>query len=225
MTSIRNKFATVETVLVSAVADDATFTVSYPSGFSQASFLSGMDASGGYIIFNGNDRWNVADPGISVAFGASLITVTNLTGASLPAGTTVLMHLEVENGPARIPFTIPLPPLATITAADIVTEMQPGIEGVIEAVEFVTTIAVTTGSRLADINLEIDTTNLTGGVVSLTSAAATPKGKVIAGSAITGNNRLTRESKLSIEAANVTAFAEGEGYLVVYIRPDAPDQY
>lgn len=225
MTSIKNKFARISTILVSAVADDGTFTVAYPTGFSQLSFTAGLARTGGYMIVNGNDRWSQADPGFSVSYGASDITVTNLTGASIAAGSTIDMQLDVADGTQRIPLVVPLPPLSTITAADIVTEIRPGIEGVIEHAEFVTTIAATTAAKAATLNLEIDTTNVTGGTIALTSANVTPKGAAIAASAITGANTLTRESKLSVEASSVTAFVEGEGFLIVYIRPTGQDQY
>lgn len=225
MTSLRNKFATVETVLASAVADDGTFTVSYPTGTTQLSYNSGLDASGSYMIVNGNDKWSVADPGISISYDASLITITNLTGASLAAGSTILLQLEQEDGKFRIPIAVPIN-LASITGSqDVVTEIRPGIEGYIEAVEWVQNIPVTTAAKLATLNLEIDTTNLTGGTVALTSAACTPMGARIAGAAITANNRLTRDSKLSVEASGVTAFAEGSGTLMIYVRPDGQDQY
>lgn len=223
MVSVNNKFARISTTLVSAVADDGTFTVSYPAGFSQLSFSKGMARTGGYMIVNGNDRWSQVDPGFSVAYGASLITVTNLTGYTLAAGSTIDLHLDVSDGKSRIPFTIPLPPLATITAADIVTEMYPGIAGVIEYWEFVTTIAASTASKLATLNLEIDTTDVTGSI-ALTTATVTPKGTIL-GAACTANNTLTETSKLSVEASAVTAFSEGEGYLVVYIRPTPNDIY
>lgn len=223
MTRIKNEFARISTTLVSAVADSATFTVSYPTGYVQLSFTKGAALTTGYMIVNGNDRWSQANPGFSVSYGASLITVTNLTGATLAAGSTIEMHLEVGDGNTRIPFVIPLPPLAGITAADVVTEMYPGIAGTIEYWEFVDTVAVTTAAKLATLNLEIDTTDVTG-TLALTSAGLTPKG-IVVGAACTANNTLTKTSKLSVEASSVTAFVEGEGYLVVYIRPTGNDVY
>lgn len=225
MSIIRNQFGVSSVTLASAVADDATFTMQYPTGMAQAAFATGLAGSGSYVIVNGNDRWSVADPGFGVSYGASEITVTNLTGATIAAGSTITAQFETQNGNNRIPFTIPLPPLAGITAADIVTEIYPGIEGTIEHVEFVTTVAVTTAAKAATLNLEIDTTDVTGGVLALTSAALTPKGKAIEATAITANNTLTRTSKLSIEASSVTAFVEGEGFLIIYIRPTNSNEY
>lgn len=225
---IRNNFATATAILASAVTNTGTFTVPYPSGTSQLSFTAGLAASNSYMIVNDNDRYPAAASGagtFAISYGASNITITNNLGFTLAAGAKVVLMFETVDGNARIPFVIPLPPLATITAADIITEMRPGIAGTIEYWEFVTTIAATTASKAATLNLEIDTTDVTGGTIALTSANVTPKGIVVPAAAITGANVLTRDSKLSVEASAVTAFAEGEGYLVVYIRPTQDDAY
>lgn len=215
---VSQNVSVVSGVLASAVADSGTFTVAYPSGTSQASFNTGLVGSDLYIIINGNDKWPASSSDMSVAFGASEITVTNSSGVTWAAGSTFLLNLDREDGNDVVVLTVPLPPLATITAADVVTEMRPGIAGYIENVEFVQTIAVTTGGDAADLVLDIDDTEITGGLVALTSAACTPKGKVINGSAITGGNVLTAASKLTVRGESVTAFAEGEGYLNIRIR-------
>jgi hypothetical protein len=221
MAYISNNVFTVEGVLASAVADDATFTVSYPSGTSQASFDTGLAGTGSTLILNGNDKYSLADPGFSLTFGASNITVTNLSGASWPAGTSYVLGLDQVDGNDVVVLTIPVFAMAGITAADVVTEIRPGVAGTIEHWEWVQGAPVTTASDAATLNLEIDTTNVTGGTIALTSAACTPLGKVIPCAAITGNNTLTKASKLSVEASSVTAFAEGSGYLLIRIRKAA----
>jgi len=208
----------VQGILAAAVADDATFTVAYPSGTTQASFNTGLVGSDLYIIINGNDKWLASASDMSVAFGASEITITNTSDVTWTAGSTFALNLDIEDGNDVVVLTVPLPPMATFTAADVVTEMRPGIAGVIENVEFVQTIAVTTASDAANLVLDIGDTELTGGLVTLTSAACTPKGKVINGSAITAGNTLTADSTLTVRAEDVTAFAEGEGYLNIRIR-------
>ena len=105
--------------------------------------------------------------------------------------------------------------LAGLTAADVITAWTPGFAGTINKVEFVSKVAVTTGAKAADLNLEIGTTNLTGGVVGLTSANCTPKGVVVAGTAVTAANTFTATDTISVEAANVTTFVEGDGWLIV----------
>lgn len=109
-------------------------------------------------------------------------------------------------------MTISLPPLATLTDADVITEML-ALKATWEYAEFVTTIAVTTASKASTLNFEIDTTNVTSMTLALTSATVTPKGKVLPFALPTAENRLYRESKLSVEASSTTAFVEGEGFL------------
>ena len=218
-----NQFARAETVLVSSVADDATFTVAYPSGTSQASFLSGLAGNGHYMNVNDNDRWSNADPGIAVSFGASDITVTNRTGTSLAAGSRIALMFDQVDGNDRMILSFPID-LASITAADVVTSFQPGVDGVLESTWFVVDRAVTTAGDSATLNWEIGTTDVTGGTIALTSAAATPKGRVIAGAAITAANTITRQSLISLEASSVTAFAEGTGTVFLAIRRAKSDE-
>lgn len=79
--------------LTTAVADTATFTVAYPTGFDQAA-LTG--STGGEVAVGENDVWDQADPGFDFSFGASNITVTNNTGATLAANT----ELKISFGDA-----------------------------------------------------------------------------------------------------------------------------
>ena len=108
--------------------------------------------------------------------------------------------------------------LAGITNTDVLTNFTPGFAGDIVGFEFITTAPVTTAAKTAALNLEINTTDVTGGVLTITSAAATPLGKVIAATAITANNSFDDDDTISIEATAVTAFVEGSGTLVVKCR-------
>ncbi len=74
--------------LTADVANAGTFTVPYSSGFTQAS-LTG--STGGKLVST-QDTYNQAASGagtVAFSFGASNITVTNNTGQTLKAGTTV----------------------------------------------------------------------------------------------------------------------------------------
>lgn len=229
MTSFRSKYySTLDTVLATAVADAGTTTIAYPSGTAQGDFDKGLaNLTGCYAILNNNDRIPYGTSGVrigTITFGASNITITNNSGYTWPIGTVIDLHLDVKLG-QRIPFNIPLPPLSGITAADILTDFQPGIDGTIEYAEFVTTVAVTTAAKAATLNFEVGTTDITGLTLALTSATATPKGKVLEFGLPTAGNTITRASKLSLEASSVTAFVEGEGYITLYIRPTQVDQY
>lgn len=111
--------------------------------------------------------------------------------------------------------------LAGITAAgDVVTNYTMGFKGRIISLTFAVQTVVTTAAKAASLNAEIGTTDLTGGVVALTSANCTPAGALVAGSAVTANNAFTATGTVSIEAASVTAFAEGSGVLLVTIVND-----
>jgi hypothetical protein len=102
-----------------------------------------------------------------------------------------------------------------VANGDVLTNFTPGFPGRIVSVAFAIFDPVTTASKAATLNLEIGTVNLTGGVISLTSANCTPLGAVIAGTAITANNTFGATDTISVEASSVTAFVEGEGVLLL----------
>lgn len=229
MTSLARKFYSVlDHSLTAEVADSGTFTVAYPSGTTVGDFDKGLaDLADCHIVLDKNDTVEYGTTGdyyIGISFGSSEITITNETGAALPAGTVVDVHLGVKEGNRRM-VTLPVPPLAGWTAADIITEIQPGIKGDLEYAELVMTVAVTTASKAATLNFEIGTTDVTGMTLALTSAAATPKGKALPFGLPTAGYTLARASKLSVEASSVTAFAEGEAFINLYIREADPSRY
>lgn len=222
-------FKIYNTVLADAVPDDGTLTgIAYPSGTTQASF-TGINAATGHVaILDDNDKYLNADPGISVSFGASTITLTNRSGETWAAGRRLALQLDYrESGPVTLSeglgvqwFAFKIN-LATITTTqDVVTGFVPGFAGTVLKTEFIVDQPVTTGSKLASLNVEIGTTNVTGGVVALTSALATPMGARIEGTAVTAANTFTATDALSVEAASVTAFSEGSGTLLIKVRND-----
>jgi hypothetical protein len=225
MPSIKDRFARVSVVLAADVANSGTFDVAYPSGFAQGDFNAGLLVSSGlYAIVNGNDKWLGSASKVSASYGASLITVTNSSAVTWAASSTVELFFDTANGNNVLGLTFPVDLVNITGAQDVVTDFRPGVDGYIEAIDFVVNKPVTTASKLASLNAEINSTNLTGGVVALTSAAATPMGKVISGSAITAANRITKKDTLSIEASSVTAFSEGTGSVQVRIRLDDSDR-
>jgi hypothetical protein len=92
-----NNFAIQTAILASDVTSPAgTFTVSYPAGYVQADFQgANVNTADELMIVNGNDRWDGTK--VDFAYGASLITVTNKTGATLKAGTSVTLKLARGN--------------------------------------------------------------------------------------------------------------------------------
>lgn len=111
--------------------------------------------------------------------------------------------------------------LAGITDADVLTDWTPGFPGVIEKIEFIVDVPVTTVSKTTAIHAEIGATTTTGGILTITSAAATPLGAVIAGTAITAANVFTALSTISLVAASTTQHAEGAGTIRLTVRNEA----
>ena len=225
MPTTKDRFATASVVLASAVADSGTFTLAYPSGFVQADFTAGLNVSSGhYALVNKNDRWAASASKMSASFGASLITVTNSSGVSWAAGSTVDLFFDTQNGNNILTLAFPINLASITTAQDVVTDFRPGVDGYIEDLSFVTNVPASTASKLATLNAEIGSTDVTGGTVALTTVACHTMGKIVQGAAITAANRITKKDAISIEAASVTAFAEGSGTLFVRIRLDDSDR-
>ena len=115
-------------------------------------------------------------------------------------------------------FDIELPLLAN---GDVITDWTPGFAGQFVSHAFRVTEAVTTAAKAGTINIEIDGVDVTGGVIALTSANATPAGKVINGTAITALNAFDADSVISWEGSGVTTFVEGSGQLIITVRHTA----
>lgn len=160
------------------------------------------DASGKFVVAGGGDAiWGTAIQGGTSTTLATIALATrgSVSGTSRAGGSIVSIPIN----------------LATVANGDVVTNFTPGFVGSIAAVQFVVTTAVTTAAKAATLNVEINTTNVTGGVVSLTSANCTPLGATVAGTAVTANNTFDANDTISIEASSVTAFVEGAGVLLI----------
>lgn len=117
---------------------------------------------------------------------------------------------------------IPLTSLATglsTSAMDLLTNYVVGHRFAITSFDFVTTIAGTGSGASQTFNLEIGTTNLTGGSLVLTLASQATVGTVTSATAITAANTGTSSDTLSLEmAASGTVFTAGAGYFVIGIK-------
>ena len=131
------------------------------------------------------------------------------------ASNTAIVAFDTSRPERDIVMPIALQ-LAGITGnGDVVTTFTPRFWGRIKSLDFFVTTVVSTAAKAATLNLEIGTTNVTGGAVALTSANCTPLGAKVAGSAVTAANVFGPTDTISLEAASVTAFAEGAGTLLV----------
>ena len=105
------------------------------------------------------------------------------------------------------------------TAGDVVTDYVPGYKFKLLALDFVTGSLVGAGaSASAPCNLEIGSTNVTGGVCTVTLASTNTIGELTAGLAITAANTGSATDAFSIEKATSVVFTAGEGTFVVTIQ-------
>ena len=104
-------------------------------------------------------------------------------------------------------------------AIDLLTNFTPGHAFKLLSLAFVTTVAGTGTSASQVFNLEIGTTNVTGGVLTLTLASQSAIGVVTNATAITALNEGSATDTISLEmAASGTVFTAGAGYFVISIQ-------
>ena len=181
-----------------------TATGNVPAGYAFAPALIG--ATTGQLLLGGQH---------AMATAANVAGLTDNSGGATADGTLA------ANGAVSI-ISIPVA-LAEVADGDVVTGFTPGFAGTILRTQFVVTVPVDTADDLSTLNLEIGSTNVTGGTIALTSATATPVGKTIAGAAVTGTATFTASDTISVEASATTAFAEGSGVLLITVASDVVD--
>ena len=144
---------------------------------------------------------------------AAQTALTDSTG-----GSTADATLTATAGISILSVPIQLASMTT-SAADLVTEILPGYKFKVLAADFVTTTVSTGSGASQTINLEINTTNVTGGVLNATLASTNTLGKVTAGTAVTAANTGSATDVLSVEvAASGTIFTAGSGVLLIRIQ-------
>ena len=88
-------FVVTSAVLASAVANAGTVTLAYPAGTNQAFFTGANASADGVAVLNDNEVYleRVSGVRVNITYGASDITLTNNTGVSWPAGSTLRVQL------------------------------------------------------------------------------------------------------------------------------------
>lgn len=214
-----NNVGVTEVELTADVADSGTVTLGYPSGTTVDDYLPGLVGDDLYIMLNSNDRIDVAlaaGDGVEayVTLGSSDITLTNATGETWAAGTKISLNLD-QVDPRHIivaPFDVALANLTDGGA--MVTDFPAGVNAVLEAIMFVVKVPVTTASKAATIRVAVDGTEYADLDLDLTSANCATGGAVITGGTVPGGVAVTRASKVTVTAEDVTAFSEGTGAVV-----------
>lgn len=173
--------------------------------------------AGGSLTAGNNVAADASGKAVAAAGSAAVLGVA-LDGASSGDVVTIALYPRVSSGSSHGNSVLSIPvKLATVANGDLVTTYVPGFAGKIKKLSAVVTAAVTTAAKGATLNLEIGTTNLTGGVLTLTSANCTPLGAVIDATAITAANSFGASDSISVEAASVTTFVEGEILLLIVL--------
>lgn len=169
-----------------------------------------------FLGYNGDSA-----PGVTVAAGAGLTpsgTQPPLSGA-LPTSLTdnstgtASNTIAAGTGVYTLAFYIEA---AVIANGDLLTDYVPGHRFKILKFDARCAKPVTTGAKASNLNLEIDSANLTGGVVALAETYAL--GAAQAGTTVTGNNIGTATQSVSIIAGGTTAFVEGAFWLLISIQ-------
>lgn len=171
----------------------------------------------------------IASVAISVGdrlYAAASGKVTNVNSGGIPLGYQasvasgadgdIIEAIPTEGAALRY-HTLAFPiDLASITGAqDVVTGYVLPFGGSIINTQFFVNAPGTGTTKAATLNLEIGTTNVTGGEVALTTDNTATMGARLAGTAITAANTFAAGDTLSVEAASVTAFTGGSGTLFV----------
>lgn len=166
-----------------------------------------------YLNYTGNSH-----EGLAVAAGAG-VTPTGTQAplaAALPtaftdnSGGTPSNTIAAGVGIYQVAFFINA---ADIANGDLLTNYVPGHNFKILKVDARCAKPVTTGAKSSSINMEIGTTNLTGGVIALNGTYA--QGAAQDGTAVTANNVGSETDSFSIEASATTAFIEGGFWIIV----------
>lgn len=92
-------WAIAEGDMPSTVAPAGTFSVPYPSGYSQADFIGANAATDHRFVLNYNEVFKASLGQISIEFGASHAVVTNSSAISWTAETPFIVQLDIEDDP------------------------------------------------------------------------------------------------------------------------------
>lgn len=168
------------------------------------------DAAGATVLASGS---TVSPSGVASPLSAALPNAftDNTTG-------TASDTLAAGTGVTTLTFAVDLVTLTT-GASEFLTDYVLGYAFKILAVDFVVTDVGAGAGAVQTINLEIGSTNLTGGVITATLANTATQGVLVAGTAVTGANTGTSASTVSIEvAAGGTIFTSGTGIILVKVQ-------
>lgn len=198
------------------LANNATLTgIAYPAGANQATFVGSVVGPQALVaIVDKNDIWTVAAAQVAFTFGASTISVQNLSGVTWKANSVLDLQMDAVSGSGAAALSIRREniqlDLASVAAGTYNVDLA--YSGVILAVSARVVVPVTTAAKLATLTAHINGSALaSGGAIALTSANCATRGVAVAGSAITtAANSFTGAQPIGFIASAVTVFVEGQ---------------
>lgn len=154
----------------------------------------------------------------------------------LPANTKVVVSTRDRKRmpPAALNDLIDLGPGLVFTgleplvdaAADgtVLATLTPGFAGQVVAVFAVVTTPATTAAKSAAVQVEIEGEPVSGGVIALTSANATPAGRVVSGSLIVADNEFGAADDITFAVTgDPVDFIEGAVMFAALVAPIRKD--
>jgi hypothetical protein len=180
--------------------------------------VNGAVHVGDYVYVNSGDSRVDLGPG-TLALGRALEPVTSGEEATINVQVRPQLQLDVGDDTTYMTLAIPVADLSAITA-DTVYVMNgwtPGFAGSVLSLAFVTgTTPASTAGKDIDLQVLIDATPTTGGLLTLLTADINAIGKVKDATAITAANTFAADDTLSIKCQEATAaFSEGNGTLLL----------
>jgi hypothetical protein len=160
------------------------------------------------------------DSGATVSAGGTQPALSAALPTAFTDNTTGTASNTLAAGVGVFTLAIPIQLAAmTTAAADLITDYVLGFAFKILGVSFSTTTIGAGAGATQSLNLEINSTNVTGGVVAVTLASTDTLGEISAGSAVTALNTGTATDTISVEvAAGGTIFTAGAGVLLIKIQ-------
>ena len=217
--------------------DAVAFTVAATSMFSVGTFIAVEDVNGtnpGFFQISGLTTSQITATYLDISANsdaASIATAKSVSPSGPPYTPGTLPNAITDNSTGTASdtiaagagvFTLAFPiQLAAMTtaAADLLTNYVVGFAFKLLSISFVTTTIGAGAGASQILNLEIGTTNVTGGAVTVTLAGTDTLGELTAGTAITAANTGTSADTLSVEvAAGGTVFTAGAGILLVRVQ-------
>lgn len=176
-----------------------------------------MAIYGGTVTAGQNLAVDAAGKLVTAGGSAAVVALAKEGGAAGEVHTVYVVTRTSTGTNTKSIFTWYVP-LAGLTTGDVLTNYTPGFAGTITKFSAAVITGTTDVDADATFNLEIGTTNVTGGVITISDANVTTKGAVVDGTAITAANVFTGTDTISIETVVTNAFSDGVLELMIVIE-------